>query len=416
MRTLTRFLFAGCLASPTLFASVGHAGQTPTTMASFFDGAHGTHHVFFVQTPNDVLTEFFYDGHWHGNQQFNFGSGSTTLVDRGTPLSGVMVGSSESLFFPCQGAPLCEAVNAGGDGGPWSTSIVSSTDTSHTFFSDSTQALGGYYAITGGMTSVFDGSTAHAFTASTDNNVSKITEFFGPFNPFSPTISAGAEAPLQIPSVSSTWDGHTLLVFYMSSPSGNVNVVTCTGGSCPPWGTVDLTAQFGHDKPLFGTAALSDGSHISVFYTNQADGHMHQLYTPQPYVPGAQWLLADLTKLSGDTHVSNNIPNVYFDGTQWHVFYVASDLHAHEIYFDPSAGQWKARDVTLSSGDVNVSTCGSGQVAMTGYSATGFDYLYFPGTDHHLHSAYKRPTDTQWLPADLNKQSGVNDTILAADN
>lgn len=412
------------VAGSALTLAMNAHASTPNTMTSFYNSAQNTEHVFFIPTFDSgmsvysiPLVEFYYDGHWHANQ--NFGALDPTSPVRGTPLAGMFDGNVQHVFFPQTGVGF--SGNNGDYLEPWELYYTGSwftrdltpgaTPMNVTPATGCTGPGGPCVVANSGLSTLWDGQVEHVFYV--DQTGSLIEAYNPGGNWFTSNLTAhsGDVTNQSWVPITSMWDGATEYVFYQHG--GVVKMVSCGPAGC--WNRVtNVTAPF-NQSAFTCCTGFAVGSTLNVFFVSANDAHVHRLsrVSSGGGMPPA-WSNEDVSVHSGDTADPATGLNAYDDGSTWHVFFADANGHIHELYHN--GGSWAHRDVTISTGDIIV---GSSDVKtpMTGFSDGSFNHLFYVGADGHIHEAYHTVTLTggRWSPNDLNVQTGVGNAIIVSD-
>ncbi|MBV9945236.1 MAG: hypothetical protein JOZ69_00120 [Myxococcales bacterium] len=416
-------LFA--LAGAAIATSTPARASTTNMMTSFYNSVQKTEHVFAIPTTvhgfrssSVPLTEFYYDGHWHANLNFNQPSATTPL--RGSGMAAMFDGTVQHLFFAQTSSALSashvdyqepwELYYTGnwfsGDLTPGGPLLNLETLQNCNSFGEACVSLE-----TSSLSALWDGTVEHVFYASQANHLLEAYNPGGGWFTNDLTAHSG-DSPLFVATkIASMWDGATEYVFYTAGGDDAMfKMVSCGPAGC--WTQVtDLLAAI-NDAPNDGMCGFAVGSTLNVFFVSFHDLHVRRVYRTSPGNGEAPfWSLDDVTTLSGETASPLTTPNCYNDGTAWHVFFGDNGGHVQEIYF--AGGVWTARDVTLSTGDVNLNIGNGDPSPMTGFSDGSFNHLFYTGVDGHIHEAFHTTAllGSRWAANDLNVSAGAASTI-----
>jgi hypothetical protein len=190
--------------------------------------------------------------------------------------------------------------------------------------------------------------------------------------------------------------GSSQHVFYLG---GDNHVHELRWDPAGGWCETDLitTAAEGAPNAAVGSALAGFilGSSQHVFYQG-ADRHLYELW----WDPAGGWRAADLmTATAGDTPnpaVGSALAG-YVRRSVQHVFYLDEDGHVHELRWDPS-GMWRQTDLmTAAARGAPNAAVGS---ALIGYPLGNSPHAFYVGTDGHVHELWWDPR-SGWRPTDL---------------
>lgn len=189
-------------------------------------------------------------------------------------------------------------------------------------------------------------------------------------------------------------------VFYLGL-NQHVNIFYWYGA----WSAEDGTSLTGAVSAAVGSALTGfyePQSHKSHVFYEGTDQHVHELYaglnptaiaTTDNTASSGATLPAIGTALAGNFNSANTQENVFYEGI---------DQHIHHLIFNYTGSAWQAEDVTSLTGGV-AAALGS---ALSSFqdSVANQQHIFFIGTDQHLHQFYY---DTSWSSDDLTADTGA---------
>jgi hypothetical protein len=120
------------------------------------------------------------------------------------------------------------------------------------------------------------------------------------------------------------------------------------------------------------------------------------------YDPNQQrWINQDLTGIAPGAPLAETWTGIssFADSYGEHVYYVATDQHVHQLYFDNTS--WVDQDLTNSTNGPSAATA-----AVIGISsfADGYgEHVYYVATDQHVHQHFFN--NTSWVDQDLTNST-----------
>ena len=216
----------------------------------------------------------------------------------------------------------------------------------------------------------------------------------------SPLPTPNCSALTNISPLASNYDpiANTLEVYYLGGDL-NVHELYYTGIS---WGTGDPTSAAGAPVAAINSPLVSGHDPIAntqEVYFLGSDQHVHELY-----YTGTSWGTQDATAVAGAPAAVSGSPMVSdYDSivNAVEVYYVASDLHIHELYYSGAA--WQTRDVTAAAGAVAIAP--STSLSSDYDPITKTQEVYYIGSDLHVHELYY--TGTSWGTGDPTAASSA---------
>lgn len=183
------------------------------------------------------------------------------------------------------------------------------------------------------------------------------------------------------------------IVYYIGS---NLHVYELAGGSS--WVRTDLTTTTGGGSAAVGAGLTSfvnsNGKHIYYVGTNQ---HLYELYRNSAT---HQWSNADLTANHGNVLVATNSSITSFtDNTGQSVFYVATNQHVYQMYWNQNNG-WSNGDRTASTGN----TLAASGTKLTSFSNAYGQHVFYVSSSQHIDELYWN--GTSWANNDLTTATG----------
>ncbi|HEX4835381.1 MAG TPA: hypothetical protein VFW01_03505 [bacterium] len=240
------------------------------------------------------------------------------------------------------------------------------------------------------------GNTQHVFYLGADNHVHELWR--NPGSGWHPndlmTAAAGAPQAAAGSALTGCTLGNTQHVFYLGADR---HVRELWWDPESGWHSNDLmTATAGEAPNAASGSALTSyalGIIQHVFYLD-TDSHVHELW----WDPGSGWHPNDL--MAG---VAGGAPSAvvrsalmgYAMGIIQHVFYVGADSHVHALRRDPRRG-WHSNDLMMAAGAPHTAA-GS---ALTGYVLGNTQHVFYLGPDRHVHELWWDPV-SRWRPKDL---------------
>src|SRR5215472_956094 len=139
---------------------------------------------------------------------------------------------------------------------------------------------------------------------------------------------------------------------------------------------------------------------VHVFYFDSSNGHLAQLY-----ISNNSWNYQDVST-KANVYPSGLLSG-YNDATGEHVFFVDSSGSVGTAYWNSGNMSWAGRDPLTSSQTTMVDT--TSNLATFFESRTGFDNVYYVGTDHHIY--HLAGASGTWTVNDVTAQTG-NITVM----
>jgi RHS repeat-associated protein len=176
------------------------------------------------------------------------------------------------------------------------------------------------------------------------------------------------------------------------------------------WSNSDLTAATGNVLAASGSplSGFSDsiGEHVYYLDTNQ---HVNQLFTN-----GSPWSNSDLNaatgtpaagSLGGLISLDDTLPAM---GNTNHVFYLRSNQHVGQLWFDMRSWSWGGQD---NSAVANYYALGASGTAMTAIADTlpgmgSAEHLFYIGSDQHLYQMSFGSNSWSWSGTDMSGSTG----------
>lgn len=155
------------------------------------------------------------------------------------------------------------------------------------------------------------------------------------------------------------------------------------------WVDQDLTlASFAPFSAKWGgpLASFSDSSGEHVFYVD-TNAHVNQLY-----FNGSGWSNQDLTNMTGSVLNNSNALTGFADGFGEHAMYIGMDQHVHQLYYPASGGGWSDQDLTVQSGASNLASPGQ----MTSF-VNSYEHAIYMGMDQSVYQIYFDINNHGWL-------------------
>jgi hypothetical protein len=199
-----------------------------------------------------------------------------------------------------------------------------------------------------------------------------------------------------------TTPNRQLHVYYVDNNAQHVHQLYDNGKG---WSDEDLSALTGGPTAYpYGITGFSIGNLQYVFYVDTAL-HVHELN-----YNNVDWTDQDLTALVGG-NLSDLAPLVAFatkPNDQLHVYYVTTDIHVHQLYFNGSA--WSDADLTSIVGGAYC----DGSQWMAGFAVGNLQHLYCSGYGATgnldlLHIYYNNST---WVYEDVTFLAGGSETPM----
>jgi hypothetical protein len=167
------------------------------------------------------------------------------------------------------------------------------------------------------------------------------------------------------------------------------------------WADQPLTAWTGGAAHLgdSGISSFADGYGEHVYYIGSPDGHMHQLY-----FDNIGWADQDLTKWSGGPlpYKSTDISSFSIADSEY-VYYVATDQHVHQLCFNNA--NWNDQDLTkCTGGPLAWTDLGNIAAGISSFGIADGKHVFYVATDLHVHQLYFN--NAKWVDQDLTLWSG----------
>lgn len=205
-------------------------------------------------------------------------------------------------------------------------------------------------------------------------------------------------------SLTSFWNGGQHIYFVATNGHIIEGYKTANG-----WNPGDLTAVTG--GPNASGAALSSyvdssgGQHIWYVTSNQ---RVYELY----YNPSSHaWSNQDLTSATGGALAQSGSPVTGFiDSTGNGVFYIGTNQHVYQMYYNPSTFRWSNGDITAATGAPSAEL-GS---YLTGFTDSAGQHVYYTSTNRHIYQLYWNPSTKRWGYGDLTAQTGALPATVAS--
>jgi hypothetical protein len=171
-----------------------------------------------------------------------------------------------------------------------------------------------------------------------------------------------------------------------------------------PWNAADLTASANAPVAVQGSSLASHvdtiTNSVEVYYIG-SDQHIHELW----WNTSSPWQTADVT-------ASANAPNATLGSSlashadtitnSVKVYYIGSDQHIHELLWNASSS-WQTTDITASANAPNAEL----GTALTSHlnTITNSSEVYYVGSDWHIHELWWN-TSSPWQTADVTASTG----------
>lgn len=262
---------------------------------------------------------------------------------------------------------------------------------------DLTAHFGGLTARYGTLTSFTDSFGDHAFYVDYRQHLNEISTQFLSVGVAGSVDDLGVQSTGGISAYSSpglfTYASTVLERLFYETADQHVHMLLSSNGVS--FADTDLTGRTGNTLAMPGSEFTSfhdaSGEHAFYFGANQ---HLYQLYgnwisyticNPMTRICGPvsyiKWVNQDLTLQTNGPQVLAGLTS-FSDATGEYVFYVAKDLHIHELN-DGKAG-WADQDLTKTAAAILPFTAGP-MTGLTSLSnALGRQLFYF-GTDLNVH-------------------------------
>jgi len=168
------------------------------------------------------------------------------------------------------------------------------------------------------------------------------------------------------------------------------------------WHDTDLSAGTGvvaQSGTGLASYAIADGIH--VFYIG-SDKHVFQLYYS---AAKGTWSNQDLTSYNGDKELaaSPSALSSFADANGQHTYFADSKRHVHEYLY--SAGQWSDSNLMTLAGSTTQAAVGSG---LSSYAISDGRHVYFVASNGHVHQLYFN--NSTWSDQDLTGYNGDHET------
>ncbi len=172
------------------------------------------------------------------------------------------------------------------------------------------------------------------------------------------------------------------------------------------WNDQNLIAQAGSEtlaeaKAGLSSYAIQDGQHIFFVASNQ---HVHQLY-----FNNSSWADQDITGYNGNQELAaaNSAVSAFADANGQYTYFVDTKQHIREYLYD-SSGVW--HDTDLSAGTGIVAQSGAG---LASYAIADGIHVFYIGSDKHIFQLYYNAGQGTWSNQDLTSFNG-NKELAAA--
>lgn len=124
----------------------------------------------------------------------------------------------------------------------------------------------------------------------------------------------------------------------------------------------------------------------------------------------SKWYYEDVTTLSRAPLATYGSPLVsILNGQQGHVYYVATDMHVHEIYWK-TGGVWLTDDLNASAGSPTAATAS----ALTAITMGSEELVYYLTSNGHVQELYSTNDSSSWLTEDTTVSSGAPDAAVGS--
>jgi hypothetical protein len=194
-------------------------------------------------------------------------------------------------------------------------------------------------------------------------------------------------------------------VYYTAAANQWLYAVYRTGGEiCADTSSTPLVVNAVGVPTALATYNNSSGHYVFYIGTNQ---HVYQLFTAQSGIFGT-WTTSDLTEAS-DTSVvaaSATALTAFSDSAGEHVFYVGTNQHVYQLYFNGTS--WSNQDLS-GSGTVADDECGA---KLTSFSDSYGEHVYYVGTNGHVYHLYWN-SQYGWALQDMTTWSGATELALS---
>lgn len=154
-------------------------------------------------------------------------------------------------------------------------------------------------------------------------------------------------------------------------------------------------------KAGLSSYAIQDGQHIFFVASNQ---HVHQLY-----FNNSTWADQDITGYNGNQELAatNSAVSAFADANGQYTYFVDTKQHIREYLYD-SSGVW--HDTDLSAGTGIVAQSGAG---LASYAIADGIHVFYIGSDKHVFQLYYSAAQGTWSNQDLTSFNG-NKELAAA--
>jgi len=174
------------------------------------------------------------------------------------------------------------------------------------------------------------------------------------------------------------------------SDSSSSAVTCCNGGSA------SVSGSPASNTPATGFAV----DNIEYLFYIGSDRNVYMAY----YISGQSWTTMNMTAKTGAPLAASGggLTSFKYGSTQGHWCYVATDSHVHEMWW-PTGGHYATDDLNAKSGAPNAAL-GS---ELTSYNIDNEEFVYYIGTDSHLHLLYSTNDSSTWSTIDITTSSGA---------
>ena len=272
---------------------------------------------------------------------------------------------------------------------------------------DLTTISGGALAASGSaLSGLVNGTQEHVYYEGANNHVYQlVTNSSGQWVEQDVTASAsgGVAAVTKSPLSSITGPSYQQ-VFYLGT-NNHVYQLQYSYSSLT-WICQDLTALSGAPVVLAATplTAYINGTQAHVMWLG-ANTHVYQLVTN---AQGA-WVYQDLTSTTnGEPTASGTGLSSTFNTTGAFIFYVGTNLHVYQFFYNWSTGVWVDEDLTATT---------NGALAVANSSLSSFvdtagEHVMYMGSNNHVYQLYYSYSSKTWVEQDLTSMSSSPVTAI----
>jgi hypothetical protein len=176
---------------------------------------------------------------------------------------------------------------------------------------------------------------------------------------------------------------------YGTGVSGGGSYVTLSGA-----GWSDITTLNGGPETESQSSVItgfSDSSGEHVFYLGP-NHHVYHLY--YAFNPGKWMGAADLTTLTGAPVAASGSSLTSFSDTPGeHLIYLGTNNHVYQLYYNFNAHAWGYGDLTSITGNVPAA---AGSALASFFDSSG-EHIFFLGTNQHVYQLYFENSANKWV-------------------